>query len=75
MYLQSIKSVKHIAAKSVDRSILKKGRHLGFGVFLVNSSMPHYMYTDEAENVPFCPNKQSSFSSPVRGQKSLRETS
>ncbi len=38
-YLQSIKSVKHNAAKSVNRSILKKSRHLGFGVFIVHSSM------------------------------------
>jgi hypothetical protein len=40
MYLQSIKSVKHNAAKSVNRSILKKSRHVGFGVFIVHSSMP-----------------------------------
>ncbi len=33
MYLQSIKPVKHNAAKSVNRSILKKSRHIGFGVF------------------------------------------
>jgi hypothetical protein len=39
MCLQSIKSVKHNAAKSFNRSILKKGRHLGFGVFTVHSSM------------------------------------
>ncbi len=39
MDLQSIKSVKHNAAKSVNRSILKKSRHLGFGVFIVHSSM------------------------------------
>ncbi len=39
MYLQSIKSVKHNAAKSVNRSILKKTRHLGFGVFIVQSSL------------------------------------
>jgi hypothetical protein len=39
MYLQSIKSVKHNAAKSVNRSILKKSRHIGFGVFKVHSSM------------------------------------
>ncbi len=39
MYLQSIKSVKHNAAKSVNRSILKKSRHIGFGVFIVHSSM------------------------------------
>jgi hypothetical protein len=32
MYLQSIKSVKHNAAKSVNRSILKESRHIGFGV-------------------------------------------
>jgi hypothetical protein len=30
--LQSIKSIKHNAAKSVNRSILKKSRHTGFGV-------------------------------------------
>jgi hypothetical protein len=43
MYLHSslrIKSVIHNAAKSVNRSILKKSRHLGFGVFEVHSSMP-----------------------------------
>jgi hypothetical protein len=39
MYLQSIKSVKHNAAKSVNRSILKKRRHLWIGVFVVHSSM------------------------------------
>ncbi len=42
MYLQSIKSVKHNHAKSVTRSILKKSRHIGFGVFgvfIVHSSM------------------------------------
>ncbi len=39
MYLQSIKSVKHNATKSVNRSILKKSRHIGFGVFIVHSSM------------------------------------
>ncbi len=33
------KSVKHIAAKSVNRSILKKSRPLAFGVFIVCSSM------------------------------------
>jgi hypothetical protein len=35
MYLQSIKSVKFNAAISVNRSILKKSRHKGFGVFIV----------------------------------------
>ncbi len=39
MYLQSIKSVKHNAANSVNRSSLKKSRHIGFGVFIVHSSM------------------------------------
>ncbi len=39
MNLQSIKSVNHNAAKSVNRSILKKNRHLGLGVFIVHSSM------------------------------------
>jgi hypothetical protein len=39
MYLQSIKSVKHNAAKSVNSSILKKSRHIRFGVFIVHSSM------------------------------------
>ncbi len=29
----------HNAAKSVNRSILKKRRHLGFGVFIVHPSM------------------------------------
>ncbi len=41
MYLQSIQSVKHNAAKSVNRSILKKSRHTGFGIFIVHSSMCH----------------------------------
>ncbi len=36
---QSIKSVKHNAVKSVNRSIFKKSRHIGFGVFIVHSSM------------------------------------
>jgi hypothetical protein len=40
MYLQSIKSVKHNATNSVNRSILKKSRHIGFGVCIVQSSMP-----------------------------------
>ncbi len=39
MYLQSIKYDKHNAAKSVNRSILKKSRHIGFGVVVVHSSM------------------------------------
>ncbi len=39
MYLQSIKSVKHNPANSVNRSILKKSRHIGIGVFIVHSSM------------------------------------
>jgi hypothetical protein len=39
MYLQSIKSVRANATKSVNRSILKKSRHIGFGVFIVHSSM------------------------------------
>ncbi len=39
MYLQSIKSVKHNAAKSVNRSILKKSRLIRFGDFIVHSSM------------------------------------
>ncbi len=32
MSLQSIKSVKHNAARSVNRSILKKSRHIGIGL-------------------------------------------
>jgi hypothetical protein len=39
MYLQSIKSVKHNAAKSVNRPILKEGQHIGFVVFINHSSM------------------------------------
>jgi hypothetical protein len=39
MHLQSVKSVKHNAANSVNRSILKKSGHIGFGVFIVHSSM------------------------------------
>jgi hypothetical protein len=45
MYLQSIKSVQHIAANSVNRPILKESRHIGFGVFIVHSSMM-YIYVD-----------------------------
>jgi hypothetical protein len=41
MYLQSIKSVKHNAAMSVDRSTLKKSRHIWLGDFIVHSSMVH----------------------------------
>ncbi len=44
MYLQSIKSVKHNAAMSVNRSTLKNCRHIGFGVFIVHSSMIAYLY-------------------------------
>ncbi len=32
MYFQSIKSVKHNAAMSVNRSFLKKSRHIGIGL-------------------------------------------
>ncbi len=39
MYVQSIKLVKHNAAKSVNRSILKKSRRIEFGVCIVHSSM------------------------------------
>ncbi len=39
MYLQSIKSVKQKAAKSVTQVNLKKSRHKGFGVFIVHSFM------------------------------------
>jgi hypothetical protein len=38
MYLQSIKSVKHNAAMSVNRSILKKSRHIGIGLLQFNPS-------------------------------------
>jgi hypothetical protein len=39
MFLQSIKSVKHKAAKSVNRPILKESQHIGFVVFIIHSSM------------------------------------
>ena len=39
MYLQSIKSIKHNVAKFVNRIILKKIGHLGFGVYIVHLSM------------------------------------
>ncbi len=39
MYLRSIKSIKHNPAKFVNRSILKKSRHIGSVVFIVHSSM------------------------------------
>ncbi len=38
MYHQSIKSVKHKAAMSVNRSILKKSRHIGIGFLQFNPS-------------------------------------
>ncbi len=44
MFLQSIKSAKHNATMSVNRSILKKSRHIGFGVFIVHSSMNDTIY-------------------------------
>ena len=34
MSLQSIKYVKHNAAMFINRSILKKSQHIGFGVFV-----------------------------------------
>ncbi len=40
MYLQSKKYIKHNAAKSVNRSILKEKPIFRFGVFIVISSMP-----------------------------------
>ncbi len=40
MYLQSIKSVKHNAANSVNRSILKKSRHT-YRVWCLYSSFVH----------------------------------
>ncbi len=49
MYLQPIKSVKHNAAKSVNRSILKKSRHIGFGVFIVHSSMQQALRTQATQ--------------------------
>jgi hypothetical protein len=52
MYLQSIKSVRHNAAKSISRSILKKSRHLGFGVFIVNSSMSTGIENRKFEKLP-----------------------
>ncbi len=41
MYLQFIKSVKHNA---VNRSTLKKSQHIGFGVFIVHSSMVYMIF-------------------------------
>ncbi len=38
------KPVKHNVAKSINRSILKKSRHLGFSVFIVHSSMVEGMH-------------------------------
>jgi hypothetical protein len=38
MYLQSIKSVNHNAAMSVNRSILRKSQHLGIGLLQFNPS-------------------------------------
>ncbi len=45
MYLQSIKSVKHNAAMSVNRSILKKSRHIGIGLLQFNPSTNIMMCT------------------------------
>jgi hypothetical protein len=39
MYLQSLKSVKHNAAKPVNQVNFKESRHIGFGVFIVHSFM------------------------------------
>ncbi len=50
MCLQSIKSVKHNAARSVDRSILKKSRHLGFGIFMDYSSMQYSVAYDRTHS-------------------------
>ncbi len=47
------KIVKHNAAKSVNRSILKKGRHIGFGVFIVHSSMNASLHWTITQ--PWCP--------------------
>jgi hypothetical protein len=52
MYLQSIKYVKHNAAKSVNWSIFKKSRHIGFGVFIVHSSM--HTIRARIEQTTFC---------------------
>ncbi len=49
MHPKSIKSVKHNAAKSVNRSIVKKSRHIGFGVFKVHSSMGRRQYRNMKE--------------------------
>ncbi len=38
MYLQSIKSVEHNAAMSINRSILKKSRPIGIGLLQCNLS-------------------------------------
>jgi hypothetical protein len=51
MYLQSIKSVKHNAPKFVNRSILKKSRHKGFGVFIVHSSMHSTVHTSAVQSL------------------------
>ncbi len=68
MYLQSIKPViKHNAAKSVNRSILKKSRHIGFGVFIVHSSMPPAL-------VPLCiPHNIVHTSQPLYGGRAMRD--
>jgi len=51
MFLQTIKSVKHNAANSINMSILKKSRHWGFGVY---SSLVHkLMYTTEQADLNF----------------------
>jgi hypothetical protein len=51
MYLQSIKSVKHNAAKSGNRLIWKKSRHIGFGVCLY-SSFVHGQGPVDRRNAP-----------------------
>ncbi len=46
------KICKHNAAKSINRSILEKSRHLGFGVFLVHSSIGKGLITETSPYFP-----------------------
>ncbi len=59
MYLHSLKSVKHNAAMYVNRSILKKSRHIGIGLLQCNlSTIPTYaQLAHQKQNEAWLPQK------------------
>jgi hypothetical protein len=73
MYLQSIKSVKHNVAKSVNRSILKQSRHLGFGVFTAHSPMAFSFCWLESSNALFPALNERAFCSRGNGFSDLHK--